>query len=67
MVVAGDRVNLGLAPEAAEGAGEDDAVMILVERAATQLFGAVQGFAKAFASEQCVPVQGRFSISRAGG
>lgn len=67
VVVAGDRVDLGLAAQAAEGAGEDDAVVVLVERAATQFIGAVQGFAEAFAGEQCVPVQGRFSISGTGG
>ena len=63
MVVAGDRVDLGLAPQAAEGAGEDDAVVVLVERAAAQFLGAVQGFAEAFAGEQGVPVQGRVSIT----
>lgn len=52
---------LGLAPQAAERAGEDDPVMILVKGAAAQLFRAVQGLAKAFAGEQGVPVQGRFS------
>ncbi|MCY1240065.1 hypothetical protein D9M72_528940 [compost metagenome] len=58
VVVAGDRVHLGLASEAPEGAGEDDAVVILVEGAAAQLIGAVHRFAKAFAGEQGLPVQG---------
>lgn len=61
MVVAGNRVHLGLAPEAAEGAGEDDAVMVFVEGAAPKFIGAVKGFAQAFAGEQGVPVQGAFS------
>src|SRR5690606_4584340 len=47
-----------LASQAAEGAGEDDAVVILVERAAAQLVGAVHGFAEPFAGEQCLPIQG---------
>ncbi|MCY1413335.1 hypothetical protein D9M71_287640 [compost metagenome] len=56
MVVAGDRVHLGLAAQAAEGAGEDDAVVVLVERAAPQFGAAVHGLAQAFAGEQGVPV-----------
>lgn len=61
VIVAGDRVYLGLAPQAAKGTREDDPVVVLVEGAAPEFFGAVQGFAEAFAGKQCVPVQGRFS------
>ncbi|MNZ33415.1 hypothetical protein D3C78_507610 [compost metagenome] len=66
MVVAGNRVHLGLAPEAAEGTGEDDAVVVLVEGAAPEFIGAVQGFAQAFAGEQGVPVQGAVSCGSMG-
>ncbi|MNK87712.1 hypothetical protein D3C87_1076520 [compost metagenome] len=58
MIVAGDRVDLGLAPETAEGAGEDNAVMVFVERAAAKFLRAVQRLAEAFAVEQGVPIQG---------
>ncbi|MDT4847913.1 hypothetical protein FQZ97_819900 [compost metagenome] len=61
MVVAGDRVHLGLAPEAAKGPGKDDAVVVLVEGAAAEFFGAVHRFAETFAGEQGLPVQGRSS------
>ena len=66
MVVAGNRVYLSLAPKPAEGAGEDDAVMVLVERAAPEFFGAVQGFAQAFAGQQGMPVQGSISCRSMG-
>ena len=62
VVIAGDRVHLGLTPEAAEGARENDPVVVLVERAAPQFLRAVQGFAKALAGEQGLPIQGRYSI-----
>jgi hypothetical protein len=62
MIIAGDRVNLGLASEAAKGTGENDPVVVLMERAASEFFRAVQGFAKALASEQGLPIQGRYSI-----
>jgi hypothetical protein len=55
-------MHLGLAPKTAEGTGKDDPVMVLVERAAPQFFRAVQGFAKALAGEQGLPIQGRYSI-----
>ena len=58
MVVAGNRMNLRLAPQAAKGTGEDDAVMVFVEGAAAQLFTAVQHFAESFTGKQSVPVQG---------
>jgi hypothetical protein len=61
MVVAGNRVHLGLAPEAAKGTREDDAVVVFVEGAAPEFIGAVQGFAQAFAGKQGVPVQGAVS------
>jgi hypothetical protein len=62
MIVAGHRVNLGLAPQAAKRAGKDDPVVVLVERAASQFFRAVQGFAKSFAVEQGLPIQGGHSV-----
>jgi hypothetical protein len=62
VIVAGHRMHLGLAPKTAEGTGKDDPVMVLVERAAPQFFRAVQGFAKALAGEQGLPIQGRYSI-----
>lgn len=66
MVVAGDGVYLGLAPQTAEGAGEDDPVVVLVEGAAPEFFGAVQGFAQAFAGQQGMPVQGSISCRSMG-
>ena len=51
MIVAGNRVYLGLAPKATECAGEDDAVVIFVEGAAPELIGAIEGFAQAFTGE----------------
>ncbi|MCY1402083.1 hypothetical protein D9M71_172150 [compost metagenome] len=56
VVIAGDRVHLRLAPQPAEGAGEYDAVMVLVERAAAEFGVAVHRFAEAFAGEQGMPV-----------
>lgn len=44
VVVAGDRVHLGLAAQAAKCAGEDNTVMVFVERATAQFFRAVQRF-----------------------
>jgi hypothetical protein len=58
VIVAGDRVHLGLASEAAEGTGENDAVMVFVERAAAKFLRAVQRLAEAFAVEQGLPIQG---------
>jgi hypothetical protein len=58
VIVAGDRVHLGLAPEAAKGTGENDAVMVFVKRAAAEFLRAVQRFAEAFAVEQGWPIQG---------
>lgn len=63
MVVAGHRVHLGLAAQAAEGTGEDDAVVVLVEGAAAQFFRAVQRFSEAFAGKQGMPIQGGVSPS----
>jgi len=48
MVVTGNRVYLGLAPQAAKGAGENDPVVILVKRTPAQLFVAVDGFSEPF-------------------
>src|SRR5690606_12909437 len=58
VIVAGDRMHLGLAAQAAEGTGEDEPVMILVKGAATQFINAVRRLAEPFAGEQGVPVQG---------
>jgi len=58
MVVARNRVHLGLAPQAPERAGENNAVVIFVEGAAAQFFGAVQGFSKTFTGQQGGPIQG---------
>lgn len=58
MVVARHRMHLGLASQAAEGTGEDDAVMILVKGAAAELCRAGRGFAETFTGEQGVPIQG---------
>ncbi|MNN25693.1 hypothetical protein D3C81_1391760 [compost metagenome] len=66
MVVAGNRVHLGLAPKPAEGTGKDDSVVVFVEGAAPELFGAVQGFAQAFAGQQGMPVQGSISCRSMG-
>jgi uncharacterized protein YoaH (UPF0181 family) len=63
VIVAGDRVHLGLAPEAAECAGENDAVMVFVKRAAAEFLRAVQRLAETFAVEQGRPIQGWFSPS----
>ena len=56
VVVAGDGMDLGLLAEAAEGAGKDDAVVILVKRCAAKLFRTGHGFAETFAAEQCFPI-----------
>jgi hypothetical protein len=64
MVVARYRMHLGLAPETAEGSGENDTVMVFVKRAATQLLRAVQRLSEAFAVEQGLPIQGWFSPSK---
>lgn len=61
MIVAGHRVNLRLAAQAAKGPGEDNPVMVFVKRAAAQFFRAVQGFSKAFAGKQGRPIQGECS------
>ncbi|MOA53733.1 hypothetical protein D3C78_1772350 [compost metagenome] len=52
-------MHLRLASEATEGAGKDDAVVVLVERTAAQLLRTVQRFSEAFASQQGMPIQGR--------
>ena len=57
MVVTGNRMDLGLAAEAAKRAGENDTVMILVERAAPELVAAMSGLAESFTGKQCVPVK----------
>lgn len=66
MVVTGNRMDLGLAAEAAKRAGENDTVMILVERAAPQLVAAMSGLAESFTGKQCVPVQDHLHIAISG-
>ena len=61
MVVARHRVHLGLAAQAAKRAGENDAVVVFVKRAAAQFFRAVQRFTKTFAGQQGGPIQGGYS------
>lgn len=63
VIVARYRVDLGLATQAAEGAGEDDAVVVLVEGAAAELGAAVHGFAEALPGEQGVPIHSSFRNS----
>ena len=63
VIVAGNRVHLGLASQAAEGAGEDDAIVVFVKGAAAEFFWAVQRFSEAFAVEQGLPIQGWVSPS----
>ena len=58
VVVAGDRVHLRLAPQAAEGARENDAIMVFVKWAAAQFFGAILYFSEALAIQQAFPIQG---------
>src|SRR5690606_6068808 len=63
MIIAGNRIYLGLASKSAEGSGKDDAVVVLVKRAATEFIGAVHGFPKPFTGEQGVPVQDYLHIA----
>ncbi len=56
-------MDLGLASKSAEGSGKDDAVVVLVKRAATEFIGAVHGFPKPFTGEQGVPVQDYLHIA----
>lgn len=58
MVVARYRMNLRFAPETPKSTGKDNAVVILMKRATSELFAAMSRFTKSFASQQCVPVQG---------
>ena len=62
VIVACDRMNLGLAAQSTERAGKNNAVMIFVERTAPQLFRAINGFAKSFAVKQGLPIQGVHSV-----
>lgn len=64
VVIARNRVHLCLAPEASKSAGKDDPVVVLVKRTASQFFRAVQGFAKSFAVEQGLPIQGVHSVGK---
>lgn len=64
VVVARHWMHLGLATQATKCSGENNPVVILVKRAAAQFFRAVQGFAKSFAVEQGLPIQGVHSIGK---
>ncbi|CEG52415.1 hypothetical protein PXNS11_250028 [Stutzerimonas xanthomarina] len=48
MVIAGNRMHLGLASEPPERAGKDDPVVVLVERTSTQFLCAVNGLSEPF-------------------
>ena len=56
VIVAGNRMHLSLTPKPAKGSGKDDPVVILVKRASTELFIAVNGFTETFTVQQGVPV-----------
>ena len=56
VIVAGYRVNLGFLAQAAEGAGKNDAVVILVKGRAPQFVVAGDRFAQSFAAQQCFPI-----------
>ena len=58
VIVAGDRVHLGLASQAPKRTGKNDAVMVFVKRAAAKFLRAVQWLSEAFAVEQGLPIQG---------
>jgi hypothetical protein len=62
VIVAGNRMYLGLASEAAERSRENDSVMVFVKGAAAKFFRAVQRLSEAFAGKQGLPIQGRFSV-----
>src|SRR5690606_16151811 len=57
MVVAGYRVHLCLAPEPAEGARKNDPVVILVKRASTKFFSALNRLSQPFTIKQRMPIQ----------
>jgi hypothetical protein len=56
-------MDLGLAPEAAKRARENDPVVVFVERTAAEFFRAVQRLSEAFTSKQGLPIQGWISPS----
>jgi hypothetical protein len=58
MIVTVDRVDLSLASQATKCPRKDNPVVIFVERAAPELFGAVMRFSQAFAIKQGLPIQG---------
>ena len=58
MIVAVDRMDLGLAPQTAKCTRKDDPVVVFVKRAAPEFFRAVVRFAEAFAVKQGLPIQG---------
>ena len=58
MIVTVDRMDLGFASQTTECARKYDPVMIFMERAAPEFFGAVVGFSEAFAVKQGLPIQG---------
>jgi len=58
VIVTVDRMNLGLASQAAKCARKDNPVVVFVKRAASEFFRAVVRFAEAFAIKQGLPIQG---------
>ena len=58
MVIAGNRMHLGFAAQAAKRARKNNAVMVFVKRRTTQFSDAVRGLAESFAVEQGLPIQG---------
>eukprot|EP01155_Anaeramoeba_flamelloides_P008945 Anaeramoba_flamelloidesa136459_13.p1 GENE.a136459_13~~a136459_13.p1 ORF type:complete len:126 (-),score=4.60 a136459_13:317-694(-) len=56
MVVQGKRMHLSLAPQATEGAGKDNTIMILVEVAAPDLVGRQRLMSVAVGGKELVPV-----------
>jgi hypothetical protein len=63
VIVAGDRMDLRLAPESAKCSGENNAVVVFMERTAAEFLRAVQRLSEAFAGKQGLPIQGWVSPS----
>lgn len=57
MIIAGYRMYLGLAAKAAKSSGENDAIVILVERCTTKLLGNLNNLSEPLAGKQSVPIQ----------
>lgn len=58
MIVTVDRMDLGFASQTTECARKYDPVMVFMERAAPEFFGAGMRFSKAFSIQQGLPIQG---------